>query len=156
MRLLATIIFIALVGCSEQVEQVPEYVYVPGNSVTETVTIAASQLNIVIDTPVTLHATRKTSGYKKVKYTSLKKDACWWRREPPAYEQEVSDNLLWIVSPTGAHRFNTNFRTDHTREVIFTRPGKYKLYAESALWCPPRTVSNTIELAVSTNGEVRH
>lgn len=127
----------------------PENVYVPGPSAQETVTISVSKVKGKVGEPLILHASRKTRGYILVKSSTLPEEACWWRSEPPAEEKEVADNLKWVIEPSGSATFNVNYRSDHARDVVFLKAGKYKLKGYSAVWCPPVTASDEVEIEIS-------
>lgn len=145
MRLGLLVMFLALTGCQDEI---PAYVYVPGKDAKETVIVSASTLKGKVNEPVILHATRETTGFIRVKYSTLSDPRNYWRKEPPAFEQEVAGNLRWIIDPSGAHFMNLDYRIDQTREVIFKKAGKYRLYGFSAVYIPPNTRSNTIEIEI--------
>jgi hypothetical protein len=147
MRFSVILLSLLLVNCSDSV---PTYVYVPGDNVAEKITISASTMKVTTNTPIVLHASRSTNGYVKVKYAEVPKDVCWWEMQPPKFEKEVADNLRWYVTPDSSMQFiKREYKVEQTRRVEFTKPGVYSLYAESAVWCPPNTLSNTIKIVVT-------
>ena len=139
----------AIIGCTEKEYPPPEFVYIAGESFQETVVLSASTNKVAVGKPIVLHATRSSNGFVKVKHSTLPQNISWWRREPPAFEEEVADNLRWVVSPRGDAKFNIGFNSDHTREVVFSKPGKYQLVGYSAVWGSSETKSkNVIEIEV--------
>jgi hypothetical protein len=117
-------------------QQAPELVYVPESPPEVTLIITASTRDIAVGQPVVLHAERSyRARWKQVERTSLGEGQCWVGSPPPAREAEVADNVHWQATPRQGARFNTAIRADHTRDVIFDRPGHYVLQATSAIWC---------------------
>jgi hypothetical protein len=101
--------------------------------------VRASATEVFVGEPVVLHAERWSHGeWKQVERSSLTGEQCWLGRPPPVQEREVSDNLRWEALPAGSARFNTAYRDDHTREVVFLEAGTFTLESSSAVWCSPR------------------
>ena len=84
----------------------------------------------------------------QVPYSDVPDGVQWWRSQPPAFEEEVAGNLRWIVEPTGAARFNTDFRPDLTREVRFSKPGTYTLSATSNIYGKEPVSSKRVTITV--------
>jgi hypothetical protein len=95
-----------------------------------------------------LHGQRWATGFIQVSYSEVPDDVQWWRSQPPAFEKEVAGNLRWIVKPDGFALFNTDFRADLTREVRFSQPGTYTLYATSSTYVSEPVTSNKVEITV--------
>jgi hypothetical protein len=136
-------------GCSPEPES--EQVFVPGPSFSQVVRISSSQGDeprVAVGQPLVLHAARKSGPWVPAQRKALAADACWVA-QPPGEEAEVSDNLRWIAEPEGAATFNVTYRRDHTREVRFSAPGRYRLRARSSLWCSPPQESNDITVYVA-------
>ena len=83
-----------------------------------------------------------------VPFADVPKGVQWWRSEPPAFEEEVAGNFRWFVEPEGVARFNTDFRRDLTREVRFSKPGTYTLWATSGNYVLEPVASNRITVTV--------
>jgi hypothetical protein len=127
----------------------PARVHVPDGPTAVRLVIAASATETTVGQPVVLHAERFDAGrWKEVDRAALPDGRCWLVRPPPAHEAEVADNVRWQVTPPGAARFNTAIRPDHTREVTFTRPGRYVVEATTAVWCGPATGAPPLAIEV--------
>jgi len=141
------IFFLALVaGCYDPPP--PARVFIPGPDANVAITIAASATSAVVDEPIILFASRRTSGFVETPYTDRPDGVQWWRQMPPAYEKEVAANLKWIVKPEGKAKFNTNFRKDLTREVRFSEPGTYEILGISAGHGPEPVSSKSVTIKV--------
>jgi hypothetical protein len=127
---------------------IPEYVFMPAPEFRQTVTIQASTTTALVNQPVTLYATRATGPWVKVRFVDVPLGTCWWKTAPPSPEDEVAANLSWDVSPPGIARFDVGTQMDGTRQVVFAQPGIYRLKGHSAVWCPPGSGSNTIEIRI--------
>jgi hypothetical protein len=127
-----------LAACQDE----PRLVYVPATEPAVELLVSASATVVSVGEPVILRAERKTRGeWKQVEKSSLGSAQCWMGRPPPAREPEVSDNLRWDALPAGRDRFNTVYREDRTREVVFLEAGTYTLESTSAVWCSPSKAS---------------
>lgn len=123
---------LTVAGC----DRLPETVYVPVGALQEEVEISVSSTSVLVSEKIVLHASRHYSGeWEAVKRNTLSGDDCWMTHPPPAREDEVADNIRWIVTPAGSAAFNVQPRPDHTRTLVFAKPGKYVLKARSATWC---------------------
>lgn len=132
---------VALQGC----DRTPEFVFILEAPQAVELAASASARSVGVDEPVVLHAERSTSGsWTRIRSRELKPDQCWMAALPPQREPAVADNLHWIVEPGGAASFNTDFRPDHTRTVVLSKPGIYTLTPSTAVWCEPgRAVAAT-------------
>ena len=138
--------FVLIAGCYNPGP--PSRVYIPGPDASVSITVSVSSNQTAVNEPVILYASRTTSGFVEVPFSQVPEGVRWWRRMPPAHEEEVAGNLRWIVKPEGKARFNTDFRSDFTREVRFTEPGTYELYGVSAGYGPEPVASETIVIKV--------
>lgn len=120
----------------------PRLVYVPSTEPEVELVVRVSATEVSVGEPVVLYAERRTGGeWKQVERKELANEQCWLRRPPPTQEQEVADNLRWDVLPPAGARFNTAFRADHTREVVFLEAGTFTLESSSTIWCRPGKVA---------------
>lgn len=126
-------------GCETE----PAFVYVLDGKQAIELIASATPAKVAVGADAILHATRRTKGsWKRIASRERAADECWMARVPPEDEPEVADNLRWTVVPDGAAQFNTDFRADHTRRVVFARSGVYVLTATTAIACEPgRTVA---------------
>lgn len=116
----------------------PQEVYVPVTEPEVEIVVSASATEVSVGEPVVLFAVRRNLGmWKQIKRKELAREQCWLRRPPPEYEKEVSDNLRWEALPSKGAHFNTNIRSDHTREVLFVEPGMFILESRSRIPCHP-------------------
>ncbi|MDP2241762.1 MAG: hypothetical protein Q8K18_16610 [Burkholderiales bacterium] len=123
-----------LVACQGE----PRWVYVPATEPEVELLVRASATEVSVGEPVVLHAERRSRGeWKQVEKSSLTSEQCWLGRPPPAQEKEVSDNVRWEALPAGRARFNTVYRDDHTREVVFLEAGTFTLESSTEVWCRP-------------------
>ena len=128
---------IGLMACDTD----PRVVFVPITEPQVELYVRASSVEVSVDEPVVLYAERWNRGeWKLVERKKLTHEQCWLRRPPPIQEKEVADNLRWEAFPSKGARFNTTFRADHTREVVFREPGTYILESSSQIWCVPDLV----------------
>ncbi|HEX4998876.1 MAG TPA: hypothetical protein VFY29_11660 [Terriglobia bacterium] len=134
-RLISAVLVAAVVSSCQSG---PRLVYVPASEPEVTLFVAASATDISVGDAVTLHAERRYEGeWKQVEREKLTADQCWMVQPPSATEDEVADNLRWESNPPASAQFNTGFREDHTRQVVFQRPGTYVLNSTSTVWCRP-------------------
>ena len=125
-----------LVACQGE----PRLVYVPLTETKVELLVRASATEVSVGEPVILRAERWTHGeWKQVEKSSLTPDQCWLGRPPPTQEAEVSDNVHWEAIPAGRARFNTAYRVDRTREVVFLEAGTFTLESSSAIWCSSKS-----------------
>ena len=142
--LLAVAVFAA--GCGETS---PEFVYVRTDSVTVVVTVRAGN-RVPVNTWLPLQASRTTTGeWRKVPFTEVAPDTPWIGYIPPPREDEVAANLRWYVEPVEGAEFDAMAPRPvpiQQRAVRFSRPGVYRLWADSH---PPIDArSNTLQVEV--------
>jgi hypothetical protein len=113
----------------------PSQVYVPAGEPQVELLVSASATEVAVGEPVILRAERRSRGeWKVVERSSLAAGQCWVSTPPPEREAEVADNLRWTAVPAAA-RFNTAYRTDRTREVVFLQAGTFTLESTADFWC---------------------
>lgn len=129
--LLPTVLF-----CVSACQGEPRLVYVPTSPVEVELLVSASATEVTVGAPVVLSAERYyRAQWRQIERTSLRDGQCWVGRPPPDREPEVADNLDWKSSPNEPARFNTAYRQDRTREVVFSKAGTYVLSATSVVYC---------------------
>lgn len=129
---------VVLQGC----DRTPEFVFILEAPQAVELAVSASARSIAVGEPVVLYAERKTKGsWRRIHSRELKPDQCWMAVIPPEQEAAVSDNLRWDVEPGGAAAFNTDFRPDHTRTVVLSKPGVFTFTPSTSVWCEPRSVT---------------
>jgi len=127
----------------------PLEVYVPASEPTVELSVRVSAVEVSVGEPVTLNAERWNRGeWKVVRRQDLGDEQCWLVLPPDHHEKEVADNLRWEAKPAKGARFNTGFRADHTRVVVFEEPGSYLLESMSKIWCRPDKVVRGKPIAV--------
>jgi len=125
---------VALSACEAE----PRLVYAPSTEPEVELLVRATANDVAVGEPVVLHAVRRNRGeWKRVERKDLAREQCWVRRPPPTDEEEVADNVRWEVRPPTGARFNTAFRPDHTREVVFSEAGTFTVESRSTIWCRP-------------------
>ncbi len=114
----------------------PRFVYVPSAEPEVELLVSASATEVAVGEAVILRAERTSRGeWKQVRKSSLAPDQCWRGRPPPDREAEVSDNVRWEAFPSQRARFNTIYREDRTREVVFLEAGTFTLESSTEVWC---------------------
>jgi hypothetical protein len=73
--------------------------------------------------------------WKPIPRNQLTPGQCWLYTPPPELEQEVADNVEWVVTPELAVHFDETFRMDHTRIATMMRSGTIVLTPLSAVRC---------------------
>lgn len=133
----------------ENVEPLPEFVYIPTKNTTSKVLVKANNVAEVGDW-VELNATRETSGdWLKIRRVEVPEEINWYISIPNGFESEVAANLSWKVEPSENFKFDVaSFKNINSmsRKVKFSKPGVYRLRAYSA--SPIRSTSNIIEIRV--------
>jgi len=129
-RLLPAIL-VAVAACAPEA---PSRVFVAADSYTEALDVTTAHgdsARVVVSEALLLHGVRRSGPWVEVEHASLPPDACWWVRPPEPVEVEVAGNLRWHADPAEGVQFG-GFRADLAREVRFSRPGRYLLWAESS------------------------
>jgi hypothetical protein len=119
-------------GCSQQ----QPMVYVLEGPQEVRLVSSASTTQVKRGETVVLHVERRVTGnWKQIPRDQLTPGQCWLYTKPPELEQEVADNVEWVVEPEDAVRFNGEFRMDHTRIATMMMPGRVKLTPFTAVRC---------------------
>jgi hypothetical protein len=84
-----------------------------------------------------LKAARTSGPWIQVPRNEVAEGAVAWPEQPPAFEQQVAANLTWLTEPAGIARFNVATlesaqRDPYGRQVMFSKPGVYKIWGVSA------------------------
>lgn len=141
------VLFVALAACRETV---PDHVYAPSPEYQQSLRIQIvgdSGKTLRAGNALTLHAERRTGPWRLVARDSAILTNCWWVRPPPAEEREVASSVTWRVDPADSVRFNLPQPPLLVRQVRFSRPGVYRLWAVSP-GCPTRLFSDTLEFTI--------
>jgi len=144
-------LILATLGLAACSREMPDQVFVPGPSYSESLDVRTEQgdsARVTVGSPLVLHGRRTSGPWIQVARSSLPPDACWMVSPPDPFEEEVAGNLRWTAHPTEAE-FNTDLRLDGTREVRFLRPGAYFLIAESSGWCSDPHIGDTLWIEVT-------
>ena len=141
MTLLFGAAVLLLCGCSKT--------YVPDEGYSCTVTISLPDDGTVGEW-IPVHAAR-TSGPWKIKNSGLPAGEHELPKPPPAREEEVADNLFWLVDPAEPARFDSltmkQVRENrHGRRIMFTAPGVYKIHAITGYPTSATSVVHTITI----------
>ena len=119
-------------GCKQQ----SPMVYVLDGPQDVTLKVSASATEVKVGETIVLHAQRRAVGkWKQIPRDQLTQGQCWLYTQPPELEEEVADNLEWVVQPENAVRFDTTFRMDHTRPVTMLIQGRVTLRPLTAVRC---------------------
>ena len=119
-------------GCKQQ----SPMVYVLDGPQDVTLKVSASATEVKVGETIVLHAQRRAVGkWKQIPRDQLTQGQCWLYTPPPELEEEVADNLEWVVQPENAVRFDTTFRMDHTRPVTMLIQGRVTLRPLTAVRC---------------------
>ena len=133
----------------------PREVFVPITEPKVELDVRASSAEVSVGEPVVLYAERWNRGeWKLVERKKLAHEQCWLRHPPPIQEKEVADNLRWEAFPSKGARFNTTFRADHTREVVFGEPGTFILESSSKIWCVPDIIAKGKPIKIMVHNDV--
>lgn len=119
-------------GCKGQ----EPLVYVLASEQKVTLTPSTSTSRVKQGEQVVLRLQRRAVGeWKQIPRNQLTPGQCWLYTPPPQLEQEVADNVEWVVTPELAVRFDETFRMDHTRIATMMRSGTIVLTPLSAVRC---------------------
>lgn len=119
-------------GCKGQ----EPLVYVLASEQKVTLTPSTSASSVKQGEQVVLRLQRRAVGeWKQIPRNQLTPGQCWLYTQPPQVEQEVADNVEWVVTPELAVRFDETFRMDHTRIATMMRSGTIVLTPLSAVRC---------------------
>ena len=97
---------------------------------------SASATQVKRGETVVLHLERRITGnWKQIPRNQLTAGQCWLYTPPPQLEEEVADNVEWVVEPEGAVRFNGELRLDHTRIATMLARGRISLTPFTPVRC---------------------
>jgi hypothetical protein len=146
--LLASLL-LALGGCDTG----PEFVYIPAATYQQALTVRAEVPETGHVAPgewITLHANRLTGPWTRVRRAEVP-DSVECRRKiaPPSPDLEIASKLRWQVLPEDAAvKYNLPGPPDYDRQIQFTEPGEYRLWAVSAAPCGGEFASDTLRVVV--------
>lgn len=133
-------------------ETTPEYVFIPAPTYQEGLTVRADLQDgeIGVGEWVTLHANRIMGPWVRVHRDSVPKGVtCTRKGQPTSPDLEVASKLKWEVLPPGKVKFNMPQAPDFDRQIQFTEPGDYRLWAISDAPCRGEFGSDTIRIRVN-------
>ena len=142
----------ALAGVAACGTELPARVFVPADSYAESFDVTTAQgdsATVAVAEALMLHGVRRSGPWVEVERASLPADACWWAPPPEPVEDEVAGNLRWHADPPGGVKFG-GFRADLARDVTFSAPGRYLVWAESSGWCSEPYSGDTLVVDVTT------
>jgi hypothetical protein len=148
-RPLLLVAALALWGCDTG----PEFVYVPAETYQQALTARADVPEtgrLATGEWVTLHANRIMGPWKRMRRTEVP-DSVKCRRNlaPPSPDLEIASKLHWQVLPEGAPvKYNLPGPPDYDRQIQFSQPGEYRLWAVSAAPCGGEFTSDTLRITV--------
>ena len=130
-------------------ERAPDYVFVPAENYKLSVQVVVPTTAFVNEW-IPLKASRSSGPWTRVRRADLPPESRWFAEPPPSFEPEVADNLDWLTDPPGAGRYDlptaaTAGRTNE-RKVIFSKPGVYFVWGESAY--PTKGKSNVATITI--------
>jgi hypothetical protein len=139
MQLLRNVLFVlvpAALACAAGCKAKEPMVYVLASEQKVTLTPSASATSVKQGEQITLRVQRRAVGeWKQIPRAQLTPGQCWLYTPPPEVEQEVADNVEWVVEPEEAVRFDSVFRMDHTRIATMTRSGIIVIQPLSPVRC---------------------
>jgi hypothetical protein len=146
---LLTVLLLALGGCDTG----PEFVFIPATSYQQALTVRADVPNTGHVAPgawITLHANRIMGPWTRVRRAEVPDSVkCRRKLAPPSPDLEIASKLHWQVLPEGAAvKYNMPGPPDYDRQIQFSQPGEYRLWAVSAAPCGGEFTSDTLRIVV--------
>ena len=130
----------------------PEFVYVPATGYQQAITVRADlpdTATVATGRWVTLRANRIMGPWQKVRRTEVPDSVrCRLRTPPTSPDIDIASKLRWKMLPAGSVKFNMPGPPDYDRQIQFTAPGEYRLWAESDGPCGGRFTSDTLMIRV--------
>ena len=127
---------------------IPKWVWVPALDFNATLQVWIGDepgQTFRVEDWISLHANRSTGPWIRVAHKDLPPDARWMRKPPEKLEEGVEANARWHVAPDRGHQFNLPKAHDiHTRQIRFSEPGRYKIWADSHTFGGGNAVSNIL------------
>ena len=154
MKLLSAVSLLLVVTLSTSAcdPPAPEWVWVPAPDFEATLHVWVGDEpgeSLRVEEWINLHANRSTGPWIRAKYKDLPADARWLTRPPEEREENVEANVHWYVEPSGYHKLNLPTAPDIlTRQIQFSEPGQYKIWAESHTWGGGQVESNVVEISI--------
>ncbi len=140
---------VLLLGCEAGDGSGGYVTYVPGPGFEET-------MQVWLETPdsgrapvgrwVTMHAMRQSGPWRLRDSTMTEEPRCEKIR-PVTREFEVASKVEWRVEPAGRASYNVPGPPNFERQIRFTQPGRYQVWAVSE-GCGRRFESNRVEITV--------
>ncbi|HET8655745.1 MAG TPA: hypothetical protein VFL93_09550 [Longimicrobiaceae bacterium] len=129
----------------------PAYVYVPAPDFKQAL-VARADLResgvVAVGEWVTLHANRLFGPWRRVPRGEVPDSAACTRTvEPQSPEIGVETRVEWAMRPEGAAAWNRPSAPDFSRQVRFSKPGTYLLWAVSP-GCGREIQSDTVRIEV--------
>ena len=124
---------LGLLGCSDELGSHP---FVPAKGYSCTVTISLPKEGVAGEW-IELRATRTNGPWMQVDRKTVREGAVALPERPPGFEEQVAANLTWFTEPAGVAVFNvatieSAVRNPYDRQVMFSKPGVYKIWGLSA------------------------
>ena len=95
---------------------------------------------------VTMHAARQSGPWRLRDSTDTGRPPCE-KISPATREFEVASKVEWRVEPAGRVSYNVPGPPDFERQIRFTQPGRYQVWAVSQ-GCARSFESNRVEVVV--------
>jgi hypothetical protein len=147
LRAALTMAALGLAGCSDELNSYP---FVPGGGYSCTVKISLPK-DATVQEWIPLKASRTSGPWIRVRRSDVKDEASAFPKQPPAFEDDVQANLSWFTDPPGAARFDVATlegvkREPRSREVEFSKPGVYRIWAVTAYPTPATSNVETVTI----------
>lgn len=123
--------------------------YVPAPDFTETMQVwleVPDSAPAAVGQWITMHAARQSGPWQLRDSTITKEPACE-KISPVTREFEVASKVEWRVEPAGQVAYNVPGPPDFERQIRFTRPGRFRVWAVSQ-GCGRSFESNRVEVVV--------
>jgi hypothetical protein len=135
----------ALASCSED-DGLGSRPFVPADGYSCTLTISVPK-EATVGEWIPLKASCASGPWKQVNRSDVTNLAQAFRESPPAVEDNVQASLFWFTEPTNEVRFNVATlqsvsEDPKRRQVVFSKPGVYKIWAVAA---SPSVVTSVVE-----------
>lgn len=141
--------FLALILLSACGPSGPEYVYVPAPGFSQVMEIEVVRPDSAVRAGewLTVRAERRAGPWTRVRREQAGDAHACVRTVPPLVaEYDIEAKVAWHAAPSESAEFQLSGR-DFRREVRFTRPGRYRIWATST-GCGPSFDSEPVEIEV--------
>ena len=150
MRTLAAGVLVAVLLAACDSKDAGGYVpYVPGEGFSETMQIWLEGVDsgpIAVGEWLTAHAARQSGPWELRDSAATGEPRCQ-KITPVVREFEAASKVEWRVEPPGRVSYNVPGPPDFKRQLRFTQPGTYQVWAVSA-GCEQPFESNRVEVVV--------